>query len=83
MRLDRVGLLGEDSTWDRTNRVKVGDKSGEFRLLPYLPLWWPKIDGSTGKAVIEDDNDEEDDEEYDSEYDEDEERDESNDNQRS
>ncbi|CAB9522850.1 Putative transferase CAF17 [Seminavis robusta] len=81
MRLDRVGLLGEDSTWDRTNRVKVGDGSGEFRFLPYLPLWWPTIDGSTGKALIEDHDDDEYDD--DDEEDSDEERDESNDNRQS
>jgi hypothetical protein len=53
MRLDRVGLLGDDSVWDRTNRVTIGDNSPEYRYLPYLPLWWPKMDGATGKELIE------------------------------
>lgn len=75
MRLDRVGLLGSNA-WDRTNRVKLGDGSGELRYLPYLPLWWPKIDEETGKAQEEDDFDNEEEE------DEDEERDESEEDQR-
>jgi transferase CAF17, mitochondrial len=62
MRLDRVGLLGDDSVWDRTNRVKIGDNSPEYRYLPYLPLWWPKIDGATGKELIEEDEEDEEDE---------------------
>lgn len=49
MRLDRVGLLG-DSVWDRNNRVKVGG-GPVLRYLPYLPLWWPRINQATGKAV--------------------------------
>jgi hypothetical protein len=59
VRLDRVGLLG-DGVWTHTNKVKVGDL-GEFRYLPYLPLWWPEIDRETGKAkeVDGDDNDDE------------------------
>ena len=60
MRLDRVGLLG-DNAWDRMNRVKVGDGSGELRYLPYLPLWWPTIDAETGKELVADDDDEEED----------------------
>jgi len=61
MRLDRVGLLGDDVAWDRTNRVKIGEASQELRYLPYLPLWWPKIDGSNGKALEEQDEDDEED----------------------
>ena len=61
MRLDRVGLLG-DNSWDRMNRVKIGDGSGELRYLPYLPLWWPTIDESTGKElVLQEDSDDDDD----------------------
>ena len=49
MRLDRVGLLGEKWKWTRTNRVVVGESTKELRYLPYLPLWWPEIDSTTGK----------------------------------
>lgn len=63
MRLDRVGLLG-DAVWDRNNRVKLDGHSGELRYLPYMPLWWPAIDESNGKALqdSEDDFDEAEDE---------------------
>ena len=66
MRLDRVGLLG-DSAWDRMNRVKVGDGSGELRYLPYLPLWWPTLDAETGKELVADDDAEDSDEDFDEE----------------
>ena len=60
MRLDRMGLLrgggvggggggGDVARWSRTNRVLIGDGAAEYRYLPYLPLWWPEIDGETGK----------------------------------
>jgi transferase CAF17, mitochondrial len=64
VRLDKVGLLGE-GVWTHTNKVKVGEL-GEFRYLPYLPLWWPEIDRESGKAkVVTDDDEEEDKEELD------------------
>jgi len=53
MRLDRMGLLGgsggDVARWSRTNRILIGDGASEYRYLPYLPLWWPEIDGETGK----------------------------------
>ena len=50
MRLDRVGLLGEDHAWSHTNKVTIGETDPDpLRYLPYLPLWWPKIDRTTGK----------------------------------
>ena len=49
MRLDRVGLLGKDENWSRTNKILIGEGSKEYRYLPYLPLWWPDIDSETGK----------------------------------
>jgi folate-binding protein YgfZ len=53
MRLDRMGLLGGSGSdvarWSRTNRILIGDGASEYRYLPYLPLWWPEIDGETGK----------------------------------
>jgi len=61
MRLDRVGLLG-DNAWDRMNRVKLGEGSGELRFLPYLPLWWPTIDEETGKELVLDEDDDDDEE---------------------
>ena len=56
MRLDRVGLGGKGGkNWSRTNVVTIGDcKDTEFRYLPYLPLWWPKIDPETGKELVKD-----------------------------
>ncbi|KAL3806176.1 hypothetical protein ACHAXA_000692 [Cyclostephanos tholiformis] len=55
MRLDRLGLLRGDGTspgWSRTNRILIGEGTREYRYLPYLPLWWPEIDGETGKEKI-------------------------------
>ena len=51
MRLDRLGLLGDaqKGRWSRNNRILIGDATQEYRYLPYLPLWWPKIDSQTGK----------------------------------
>lgn len=49
MRLDRLGLLGKDEKWSRTNKILIGEGTKEFRYLPYLPLWWPEIDAETGK----------------------------------
>jgi folate-binding protein YgfZ len=51
MRLDRVGLLGQNYAWSHTNKVTLGEEEPDpVRFLPYLPLWWPSIDRSTGKA---------------------------------
>jgi hypothetical protein len=55
MRLDRVGLLGNDTAWSHTNKVTIGDNAesvggSPLRYLPYLPLWWPPINPETGKA---------------------------------
>jgi folate-binding protein YgfZ len=53
MRLDRLGLLGGmGSGWSRTNRILIGECEKEYRYLPYLPLWWPEIDGETGKEKV-------------------------------
>ena len=68
MRLDRLGLLGGDNKWLRTNKILIGDKSTkEYRYLPYLPLWWPDIDRATGKEkfVEEDKTDDDGEEELD------------------
>jgi folate-binding protein YgfZ len=51
MRLDRVGLLGGDETWSRTNRILIGDGKKELRYLPYMPIWWPDI-GNDGKEKV-------------------------------
>ena len=51
MRLDRVGLLGGEEMWSRTNRILIGDGKKELRYLPYLPLWWPDI-GADGKEKV-------------------------------
>ena len=59
MRLDRLGLLGKDEKWSRTNKILIGEGSKEFRYLPYLPLWWPEIDADTGKEKEKKDDDEE------------------------
>ena len=48
MRLDRVGLLGGEEMWSRTNRILIGDGKKELRYLPFMPLWWPDI-GADGK----------------------------------
>jgi folate-binding protein YgfZ len=58
MRLDRLGLLGGSGEnnashgWSRTNRILIGECEREYRYLPYLPLWWPEIDGETGKEKV-------------------------------
>ena len=56
MRLDRLGLLGNDASnnkWSLTNKILIGESSTkEYRYLPYLPLWWPEIDRETGKEKI-------------------------------
>eukprot|EP00985_Skeletonema_marinoi_P016481 scaffold8881_cov199-Skeletonema_marinoi.AAC.10 len=49
MRLDRLGLLGSEHKWSRTNKILIGDSNKEYRFLPFLPLWWPDIDPATGK----------------------------------
>merc|ERR1712232_451054 len=51
MRLEYVGLLDGkgNSRWERTNKVVIGNSEKEFRLLPYLPLWWPTLNSSNGK----------------------------------
>ena len=53
MRLDRLGLLGSEHKWSRTNKILIGDSDKEYRFLPFLPLWWPDIDPATGKAKAE------------------------------
>lgn len=53
MRLDRVGLLGGDEMWTRTNRILIGDGTKELRYLPYMPLWWPDIGVDGKKKVVE------------------------------
>ena len=50
LRLDKTGLT-EGDNWSRMNKIKVGDKV--FRYLPYTPLWWPRVDKTTGKQLIE------------------------------
>lgn len=49
MRMEEMGLLTGKS-WSHTNKIQVGSDGLEFRYLPYLPLWWPDIDDTTGKA---------------------------------
>jgi transferase CAF17, mitochondrial len=52
MRLDEVGLLeNADSQWSMTNKVTIGDDNREWRYLPYIPIWWPRIDSKTGKPA--------------------------------
>ena len=53
MRLDRVGLLESNEAWSRKNRIVIGEGTKELRYLPYMPLWWPDIDPTCGKAKIE------------------------------
>ncbi len=61
MRLDQVGLLqgnsnkkdGDRSKWSYTNKVTIGDSSRVFRYLPFIPLWWPEIDPTSGKERVE------------------------------
>ena len=60
MRLDRLGLLGQEKKWSMTNKVLIGHSDKEYRFLPYLPLWWPEIDSETGKEKIVDDSNGED-----------------------
>ena len=52
MRLDRLGLLGSEHKWSRTNKILIGDSDKEYRFLPFLPLWWPDIDPATGKEKV-------------------------------
>ena len=42
----------DDPGWKHINKISIGEASGSnpLRFLPYLPLWWPKIDSSNGKA---------------------------------
>jgi folate-binding protein YgfZ len=54
MRLEAVGLL-EGGQWSHTNKIRIGDR--EYRYLPYLPLWWPELDATTGKAAEETEDD--------------------------
>ena len=52
MRLESVGLMS-GGVWMNTNKVKVGDSDKEFRYLPYLPLWWPRVSAENGKALAD------------------------------
>lgn len=52
MRLDRLGLLGSENKWSRTNKILIGDSDKEYRFLPFIPLWWPEIDPATGKEKV-------------------------------
>jgi transferase CAF17, mitochondrial len=54
MRLETVGLLA-GGVWSKTNKIAMGEH--EFRYLPYLPLWWPELSLSTGKAKTDSDDD--------------------------
>lgn len=52
MRLDKVGLLeNDDSKWSMTNKITIGDDNREWRYLPYIPIWWPRLDSKTGKPA--------------------------------
>jgi transferase CAF17, mitochondrial len=53
MRLESVGLI-HGGTWSKTNKITINGK--QFRYLPYLPLWWPELSMSTGKAKREDED---------------------------
>jgi folate-binding protein YgfZ len=44
----------DHSQWKPTNKVKVGDSKMEMRMLPYIPLWWPKVNPVSGKAAAPD-----------------------------
>ena len=61
MRFDRLGLLGNTKKWSFKNKILIGENgTKEYRYLPYLPLWWPEIDGATGKEkVVEEEKEEE------------------------
>ena len=59
MRLDAVGLIG-DGNWTQQNKIYITGscdqstsrkRGASFRYLPYLPLWWPKVDPVTGKEL--------------------------------
>jgi transferase CAF17, mitochondrial len=51
MRLESVGLL-QGGTWSQKNKVTIDGK--QFRYLPYVPLWWPEVSLTTGKAKRDD-----------------------------
>jgi hypothetical protein len=68
MRLEWLGMLktsthGESDQdtsmntlhhpWKLTNKVVIGGSKKELRCLPYIPLWWPNMNMSTGKAEEE------------------------------
>ena len=53
---DEVNHHDEDvdhTKWRPNNKVRVGESKMEFRMLPYVPLWWPNVDRATGKAIKE------------------------------
>ena len=62
MRLDRMGLLGGEEMWSRTNRILIGDGTKELRYLPFMPLWWSDI-GADGKEKVVEESSESDEEE--------------------
>lgn len=35
--------------WKITNKVVIGNSRKELRCLPYIPLWWPNMNFTTGK----------------------------------
>jgi len=41
--------------WKSNNKISIGESnsSNPLRFLPYIPLWWPKIDPDNGKAKEE------------------------------
>jgi len=45
----------EGPGWKSNNKISIGESNGSnpLRFLPYIPLWWPKIDPDTGKAKEE------------------------------
>ena len=58
-RLDCIALMG-NNMWNHHNKVRIGDSDVIFRYLPFVPLWWPRLDPETGKAeeAHEDDDEE-------------------------
>ena len=54
LRLDKVtgkgGMIMQPFDAPTDGEVMIGDKT--VRILPFVPQWWPEIDGVTGKELV-------------------------------